>query len=116
MVRVLGGNGHEWKFDVLADEILPLTRTELHDLRIQRAINDTKQEAKPKPTSRRHQTLSNLWAVRLTDINTLIQLRYPENGQIPNGERDAYIFLTAVCMSWLSSEPQVLEQEITRFA
>lgn len=56
-----------------------------------------------------------MWAARLTDINTLIQLRYYD-GQIPSGERDAYIFLAAICMSWIASDPQVLEQEIVRFA
>lgn len=112
-VRVLGGDGYEWEFDALADEILPLSRTALHDLEIQRAL---KLKKNSKPTQRQHQSLRSLWAARLADIRTLIGLRYPPSGQIPNGERDAYIFLASVCMSWLSGDLQVLEQEITRFA
>ncbi len=111
MVRILGGDGYVWDFDALADEILPLTRTELHDIQVQRALR-TKDR---KPTPRRHQSLQTLWAARLSDINTLIGLRYP-NGQIPSGERDAYIFTAAICMSWITESPHVLEQEITRFA
>ncbi len=111
-VRVLGGDGYEWDFDALADEILPFTRTELHDLRIQRAIK----KSETKPTTRRHQSLQTLWTARLSDINTLIGLRYPK-GKIPSGERDGYIFMAAICMSWLSGgDGQALEQEITRFA
>ncbi|AEW03942.1 hypothetical protein Sulac_0373 [Sulfobacillus acidophilus DSM 10332] len=111
VVHVLGGSGYVWDFDALADEILPLRRTELQDLQIQRALNLKKRKAIPP----QHQSVRSLWAARLTDINTLIQLRYYD-GQIPSGERDAYIFLAAICMSWIASDPQVLEQEIVRFA
>ena len=109
-VRVLGGDGYEWDFDALADEILPLSRTEIHDLRVRRALRDKNR----KPTPRRHQSLQTLWAARLSDINTLIGMRYP-NGQIPSGERDGYIFMSVICMSWLTESPRTLEQEIVRF-
>ena len=111
MVRVLGGQGYEWDFAALTDEILPLSRTEIHDVRVQRALRDKNR----KPTQRKHQSLQSLWSARLGDIRTLIGLRYP-NGQIPSGERDGYIFMTSICMSWLTESPQALEQEITRFA
>ena len=111
-VQILGGDGYVWDFDALADEILPFTRVELHDLHVQRAIR-TKDR---KPTPRHYQSLQSLWMARLADINALITLRYPD-GKVPTGERDSFIFLAGICMSWISSgDSQVLDQEIARFA
>lgn len=111
MARVVGGNGYTWSFDALADEILPLTRAQIHDIRVQRALRQTDR----KPTPRRHQSLQSLWSARLADLKALITLRWP-SGQIPSGQRDAFIFTAAICMSWLSDDPTVLEKEIIRFA
>lgn len=38
LVRALAPTGDAWDFDTIADEILPLTRGELSDLRVQRAL------------------------------------------------------------------------------
>lgn len=111
LARVIGGDGREWEFDGLCDEILPLTRAALHDLQVQRALRQRDR----KPSPRRHKSLQSLWSARLTDIQSLIELRFP-GGQLPPGHRDVYLFMVSVCMAYMVNESKTFDQEIRRFA
>ena len=102
--------GRAWPFDVLADEVLPLTRRELLDLRGERA--QSTRAASPTPV--RPFTPAGLWERRLADLQHLRILRGWEQG-IPHGERDAWVFWAAVAVSWLSP-PEVAEREVLALA
>jgi hypothetical protein len=98
-----------WEFDRLADEVLPLTRAEVMDLRIRRAARDAK-----KPTKRGAKTVqgfgvATLWEARLKDLQALVS-RVRWSGELPEGQRDIWMFLACNAMSWLAV-PEVLERE-----
>ncbi|MDQ7850410.1 MAG: helix-turn-helix domain-containing protein, partial [Armatimonadota bacterium] len=113
IVEALTPAGPPWPFDTLADEILPLTRPELYDLRIRRAA---KRAARPQEALVRPPegfTQATLWEARLTDLQTLLQLRW--FGHLPPGHRDKWLFLAGVAMSWLAI-PLVLQRELYALA
>jgi hypothetical protein len=113
VVRALTPVGHIWTFDGLADEILPITRATLHDLRIQRALRaaETASERKTRPPQ--GFTAATLWEARLSDLQRLRELR--TWGQLPPGHRDSWLFLAGVAMSWLA-EPFLLRRELLSLA
>ncbi len=102
-----------WPFDALADEILPMTRTEIHDLQIQRALRASQKPSEGKNVAPQGFTTATLWAARLTDLQTLLELRWW--GQLPPGHRDIWLFLAGVAMSWIS-EPFLMQRELTALA
>lgn len=107
-VTAISPVGHTWDFDALADEILPLTRGELTDLRIQRATRRAKTPREADKPSRPAFSVASLWEGRLTDLQTLLSLRWW--GELPPGQRDTWLFLAITAMSWLA-EPQLLQRE-----
>lgn len=102
-----------WPFDTLADEILPLTRAELIDLRTRRALRAAK--AAPGGRQRPPQgfTPATLWEGRLSDLQRLLDMRFL--GLLPPGQRNEWLFLAGVAMSWLA-EPRVLHYELVYLA
>jgi hypothetical protein len=71
LVEALTPVGEVWDFDDLADEVLPLQRAELFDLRVRRAAKD----AKKLSTSRRIPvngfSVASLQEARLSDYQRL---------------------------------------------
>lgn len=108
LVRALTPTGDAWEFDALADEILPLTRGELSDLRVQRALRRAQKPQDARKTPQTHFTTASLWEARLSDLQRLLDLRWW--GELPPGHRDAWLFLAVNAMSWLAP-PEVLMRE-----
>lgn len=99
-------------FSTLADEVLPVTHAELVSLRAERA----KRKAKGKDTTGPavHLSAATYWETVLTDLQRLRTHRWPE-GALPEGQRDAWLFMAGVAMSWISP-PEVLGREILALA
>jgi len=102
-----------WEFDSLVDEILPLSRGELTDLRIQRALRASESPQNEKRRPPQGFTAATLWEARLSDLQRLLELRW--QGTLPPGHRDTWLFLAGVAMSWLA-EPVLLERELYALA
>jgi hypothetical protein len=97
-VRPVFNGGAVWRFDDLAEEVLPLTREKLVELRAIRAARAEKRgEAAPKPITRLD--ARSLWSVRLADLHKIADGRY--GGALPPGERDAWMLMASTAMSWL---------------
>ena len=108
LVRALTPTGDAWDFDALADELLPLTRGALSDLRVQRALRRANQ---PQERDKHPQTMfttATLWEARLSDLQRLLDLRWW--GELPPGHRDHWLFLAVNAMAWLAP-PDVLMRE-----
>lgn len=108
LVRALTPTGDAWDFDALADEILPLTRGELSDFRVQRALRRANEPRQAKNPPQTMFTTATLWEARLSDLQRLLELRWW--GSLPAGHRDHWLFLAVNAMSWLAS-PDVLMRE-----
>ena len=102
-----------WDFDALADEILPIPRGELMDLRIQRALRASENSQNEKIRPPQGFTAATLWEARLSDLQRLLDLRW--QGTLPPGQRDTWLFLAGVAMSWLA-EPVLLQRELYALA
>lgn len=102
-----------WGFDPLAAAILPMARGALQDLRFQRGLRRAEKPAERTFLLPEGFNQATLWEARLTDLQTLLQLRWW--GQLPPGERDTWLFLAAVAMSWLAP-PIVLQRELVALA
>ncbi|MGO0123596.1 helix-turn-helix domain-containing protein [Desulfothermobacter acidiphilus] len=109
--RVFGEiiSGHIWSFDQLADEVLPLTRAEVHDLRIRRALKGKRVVVPPRDFS-----AATLWEARLSDLMKLLELRGQK--QLPPGQRDCWLFLAGVAMSWLAVSFESYYRELVTLA
>jgi hypothetical protein len=115
-VEQIAAPGEVWRFDDLANEILPYTREELYDLRIQRAARAARKPPKSRQRPSKGFTPSSMWETRLEDLQRLRQLRYPRTGgKLPSGERDTWLFIAGVTMSWFA-EPRFLEAELSQLA
>ena len=108
-VMALTPVGTVWDFEALAYEILPMTRGELSDLRVQRALRRPETGlTDPKPPQKGF-TTATLWEARLSDLQRLRDLRWW--GALPPGHRDLWLFLAINAMAWLTDSPQVLYRE-----
>jgi len=109
--RVFGEiiSGHVWSFDQLADEVLPLTRAEIYDLRIRRALKGRRVVVPPKDFS-----AATLWEARLSDLLKLLELRGQR--KLPPGQRDHWLFLAGVAMSWLAVSFESYYRELVTLA
>ena len=97
-------------FDQLADAILPYSRAEIHDLRVQKAL---RRSQKPLWTPPKDFTQATLWEARLSDLQALRDLRW--FGQPMPDFRDRWLFLAGAAMSWISP-PEVLRRELYALA
>ena len=107
-VESLTAIGKTWAFDTLADEILPLTRAALSDLRIQHALRRTERPREGRNLPPKDFNTATLWLGRLNDLQRLRELRWW--GALPPGQRDHWLFLATVAMSWVAI-PEVLMRE-----
>jgi len=108
LVEALTPAEDPWPFDRLADAILPLTRAEIRDLRVARALRGKTLVRPPQLY-----TEATLWEARLADLQKLLWLRW--FGRLPPGQRDAWLFIAGVAMSWLCI-PEVLLRELFALA
>ncbi len=101
--------GGRYQFDWLADQILPLTRGEIRDLRAGRA------RAKiPLDQARGHQrNIYQWWMLVYRDLVQIIEWHW--FGSVPEGQRDNLLFLLAVALSWFT-RAEALETEIAATA
>ncbi len=97
-------------FDELADAILPYTRAEVRDLRVQRAHRRSQE---PLWTPPKDFTQASLWEARLSDLQALRGLRW--FGEPMSDYRDRWLFLAGAAMSWISP-PEVLYRELHALA
>lgn len=97
LVEALTPAGEVWGFEDLAAEVLPLDRAELQDLRVQRAARKPSEGLRAPPKGFTQETL---WEARLSDLQALRRLRW--FGDLPPGQRDAWLFIAGVAMSWLA--------------
>lgn len=99
-------------FGTLADEVLPVTHADLISLRAERA--NRKAEGKDKTGPAVYLSAASYWETVLTDLQRLRAHRCPE-GALPEGQRDAWLFIAGISMSWISP-PEVLGREIIALA
>jgi hypothetical protein len=104
-----------WAFGELADEILPLTRQELADLRArrneERARRGPRKASKHQEGTRKGFTLRTLNQKRLNDLSGLMRLRGQD--MLPPGKRDHWMFVAGVSLSYLV-KPAFLESELIK--
>ncbi|MGO8613681.1 hypothetical protein ACC797_17510 [Rhizobium ruizarguesonis] len=116
-VHLIWSNGepaspHRYAFGDLADSLLPHTRAEIKILRAERAIRNADGKSIVKPARKLSQ--ATLWSTRFQDLRKLRKLRWSD-GAIPPGERDAWIFISSVALTWLAP-PEAMAREITALA
>jgi hypothetical protein len=110
IVEAISPSWDVWSFEDLAEEILPLDRGELADIRVQRAA---RRPSKAFQTAPEGFTAGTLWEARLSDLQALRRIRW--FGELPSGQRDLWMFVAGVGMSWLA-HPQVLRRELFALA
>jgi hypothetical protein len=101
LVMPLTDVGQVWDFDVLADEILPLTRAELERLRAKRAKARARRGQLPDISRLAGFNFITLAEGRLTDLQRLRDHRFM--GELPPGNRDEWMFFAAVNVAYLTS-------------
>ncbi|WP_139069772.1 sigma factor-like helix-turn-helix DNA-binding protein [Tardiphaga robiniae] len=105
-----------YDFDALADEVLPLTRAEIVVLRAERA----KRRAQTTPGFRKGQKpvarrdSASYAETVLEDLHRLRSYRFP-SGALPAGQRDAWLFVASMALSWITPAP-ALEGQILALA
>lgn len=101
VVRVLHHSARRYDFDALAKALLPFDRATAKPLAASVAI------LRPGPGETREADTSGLrrfmgfqlaWD-RLADLRKLAQLRSQDGGAVPDGQRDAFVFLSAVFLA-----------------
>lgn len=100
-----------WDFEDLCREILPIERGELISLTAARAARKARGKVVTPPATRL--TIGTLWESRLTDLQKIRHGRW--FGDLPPGQRNAWMFLAGLAMSWLSP-PEVLQRELYALA
>ncbi len=113
MVEAITPAGEAWDFNRLADRVLPLTRAELHDLRVQRALRGARSPSSSPQTPPEGFTAATLWEARLSDLQRLKESRW--FGEPMPDFRDRWLFIAGVGMSWLAI-PAVLQRELFALA
>jgi hypothetical protein len=110
--------GEVYEFNKLADQVLPMTQAEIHDLRVQRALRaNSRASRKPERSQQvppQGFTAATLWEARLTDLQKIRELRFMD-AQMTD-YRHRWLFVAGVGMSWLASSPQAMRRELFELA
>ena len=111
LVEAILPAGEVWDFDTLADEILPRSRAELIVLNLERA----RRRAAEKGSSSRPRpalwfTAASLWELRLAELQRLREHRW--FGALPEGQRNLWMLLAGVAVSYLVPAPLVRREII----
>jgi hypothetical protein len=99
LVEALTSVGQTWDFELLADEILPLSRAGIVALRLERARRRAAGQGAPRPAPARWFDAAGLWELRLAELQRLLELRW--FGVLPPGQRDLWLLLAGVATSYL---------------
>lgn len=97
IVRVMHHSGRRYDFDTLARELLPYARFSGASVAILRPGPGERREA--NTTGLRQFMGFQLAWDRLADLRKLAQLRSQDGGAVPDGQRDAFVFLSAVFLA-----------------
>lgn len=95
-----------WEFDDLANEILPLSRAEIHSLGIERSLRKQLRLNRPP----KQFNAATLWEGRLAELQSLRKHRH-KHGHLPEGQRDSWLFVAGVAMSHLAP-PAAMKREL----
>jgi hypothetical protein len=106
--------GEVYEFNKLADQVLPMTQAEIHDLRVQRALRANRKPEKSPQAPPEGFTAATLWEARLTDLQRLRERRFMD-AQMTD-YRHRWLFVAGVGMSWLASSPQAMRRELFELA
>ena len=106
--------GEVYEFNRLADQVLPMTQAQIHDLRIQRALREARRPQERRQAPPEGFTQASLWEARLTDFQTLRWLRFMDAQM--SDYRHRWLYLSGVAMSWLASSPQAMRRELFELA
>jgi hypothetical protein len=110
--------GDVYEFNKLADQVLPMTQAEIHDLRVQRALRaNNRASRKPEKSLQAPPegfTAATLWEARLTDLQSLRELRFMDAQM--SDYRHRWLFVAGVGMSWLASSPHAMRRELFELA
>lgn len=102
-----------WDFENLADEVLPCTREEYREhqaeLRSLAAARAARRADGTRPRPVKALGFVSWAETLLTDLQRLREHRWW--GELPPGQRDAWMFLAATNMAWLAP-PRVLVREV----
>lgn len=114
LVREVWSNDEleSWDFDLLAEEVLPLSREVIAAKRVQ---SKGQVVLVPRWRSREEGRLrfsaNQLWWDRLADLRHLALLRgWDTDEGVPQGYRDVYLFLSSVALSWAVPQPRIREE------
>ncbi len=104
-----------YAFDDLADQILPLARADLVSLRAERAKRRAERDATASRKPTKYLTVASYYESVLTDLQRLRHLRHGEDGAIPQGGRDEWLFIASCAMAHLAPAA-VVAREIAALA
>jgi hypothetical protein len=120
------GKVARWDFDTLADELLPLSREQLKEMRRKReeayskkggSTTDEERETLRRAIeeANRHNrqlAIDHLALGRLYDLETIAKARFGPTGEVPEGERMNFMFVGAVCLSQIIKDPSQFYYEL----
>jgi hypothetical protein len=106
--------GETFAFNDLADRVLPYTRAELRDLRIQKALRASRSPSERFVTPPEGYSAATLHEARLSDLQKLRELRFFDSQM--TDYRHRWLFFSAVSMSWLASSPYAMRRELFELA
>ncbi len=105
-----------YEFDDLANEILPFTRSEIVALRAERAKRRATTKGRNGVRPSRRMDSASYGETVLEDLHRLRRHRYnDEDGRLPAGERDGWLFCASMALSWVT-HPGALESGIIDLA
>ncbi len=113
VVETLASVGEVRDFEGLAEEVLPLDRVDLRDLRVQRALRRSTMARERPQAPPQGFTQATLWEARLSDLQRLRELRFMDAEMADY--RTRWMFLSGVAMSWVAV-PAVLRRELYALA
>lgn len=136
-VRVVHQDQSHYDFEQLCDDVLPYTREQIKAFREQSKARREQQEGSErkadifilrpgpgeKPVHRGNDTTglrqfrgSQLAWDRLNDLRILARLRADQNGAVPDGQRDTFIFLSACFLVQINLVAVKVENELEGLA
>ncbi len=99
-----------YTFDDFADEVLPFTRRQLETMRKTRSEEKAAREARYLHALQHPRNAGTLWETTLSDLQKLRHHRW--FGDLPDGDRDCWLFLASNAMAWMADNQLTLRREI----
>lgn len=96
-----------YNFDWLSDQILPLSRADIRDLRAERARRGE------RPRARATGSIYDRWYLVYRDLQLIAEHHWPDG--VVEGQRDAMLHLMATALSWFTTA-DALDAEILHTA